>query len=234
MMKSMALVLLSTVCLGAQAYPIGIPGVYEPLLPRVEMAVTTPQLDDLMSPDEIAAEIGLPTQEEKWMNGDYDGLVWNVARTKQNLKNRDLQILVTKSNQQMQVFQNGRLIWTFDVTTARNRQEKAPSGKRYFSATRPGTFTIDWTTRMHRSNTWGGARMPFSMFFNGGIAIHGTTPDHYEELGKPPGKYFINSRGKKQLAGSGGCVRLHPDNAKKLYELVERLGKKNVAITIVE
>lgn len=230
MLKSLTMSLLF-VSAGALAYPIGIPDVYEPLLPRAEV---TPELDDLMTPDEIAAEIGLPTQEQQWAEGNYEELLWNVARTKQNLQNRPLQILVVKSVQQMQVYYKNNLVWVFDVTTARNRKEKSPSGKVYFSATRPGTFTIDWMTPMHRSRTWGGARMPHSMFFNGGIAIHGTTPSHFEELGKPPGKYFVNSKGQKQLAGSGGCVRLHPDNAKKLYEMVESIGTKNVAITIIE
>lgn len=230
MFKSLiaSLLFLSTAAL---AYPIGIPDVYEPLLPKAQ--VVEPALDDLMTPDEIAAELGIPTEEEQWANGNYEELLWNAARTKQNLNNRPLQILVTKSVQQMDVFLRGRHIATYLVTTGRNRKEVAKSGKTYFSATRPGTFTIDRMVKDHWSHTWK-APMPYSMFFNGGIAIHGTTPSHFEELGRPPGKYFINSKGKKQMAGSGSCVRLHPDNAKVLFNLVKEVGPQNVAITIVE
>lgn len=57
--------------------------------------------------------------------------------------------------------------------------------------------------------------MPFSIFFYGGYAIHGTT--EIRNLGKPV---------------SHGCVRLHPDNARKLFDLVLQYGKANTLITI--
>jgi hypothetical protein len=47
--------------------------------------------------------------------------------------------------------------------------------------------------------------MPHSIFFHDGYAIHGTT--EISRLGK---------------IASHGCVRLHPENAAKLYELVEK------------
>ncbi len=52
--------------------------------------------------------------------------------------------------------------------------------------------------------------MPFAVFFIGGIAIHATTPSHFSMLGK---------------RDSGGCARLHPDNAKILFGLVEQYNK---------
>jgi hypothetical protein len=57
--------------------------------------------------------------------------------------------------------------------------------------------------------------MPHSIFFHGGYAIHGS----YEisHLGGP---------------ASHGCVRLHPDNATTLFELVERQGPSNTRIVV--
>jgi lipoprotein-anchoring transpeptidase ErfK/SrfK len=57
--------------------------------------------------------------------------------------------------------------------------------------------------------------MPHSIFFRGGYAIHGT--GEVKRLGSP---------------ASHGCVRLHPDNARELYNMVSGVGAKNARITI--
>lgn len=57
--------------------------------------------------------------------------------------------------------------------------------------------------------------MPFSIFYNGNYAVHGT--DQVNRLGRP---------------ASAGCVRLHPSNAKVLFELAQREGLKNTQIVV--
>ena len=57
--------------------------------------------------------------------------------------------------------------------------------------------------------------MPWSVFFHGGYAIHGTTDVWH--LGHP---------------ASHGCIRLKPDNAKIFYTLVLKNGSDNTTITI--
>ncbi len=57
--------------------------------------------------------------------------------------------------------------------------------------------------------------MPHSVFFYHGYAIHGTTA--IKKLGSP---------------ASHGCVRLHPDNARRLFSLIAKNGKKNAKIVI--
>ena len=57
--------------------------------------------------------------------------------------------------------------------------------------------------------------MPYSIFFNGGYAIHGS----YEisHLGRP---------------ASHGCIRLHPENAAVLFELVkEHMRDTQIVVT---
>jgi lipoprotein-anchoring transpeptidase ErfK/SrfK len=69
---------------------------------------------------------------------------------------------------------------------------------------------------MHYSKKYDNAPMPHSIFFKGGYAIHGTYD--VRKLGRP---------------ASHGCVRLHPDDAAVLYEIVEYYGMENTVIRIV-
>lgn len=59
--------------------------------------------------------------------------------------------------------------------------------------------------------------MPWSVFFHGGYAVHGTYAVKW--LGRP---------------ASHGCVRLHPSNAMKLYQLVARYGLANSRIVVTQ
>jgi hypothetical protein len=60
---------------------------------------------------------------------------------------------------------------------------------------------------MHYSRKYHMSPMPYSIFFRGGYAIHGTYATG--ALGRP---------------ASHGCVRLAPGNAKRLYEIVQAEG----------
>lgn len=108
------------------------------------------------------------------------------------------------SDQRMRVYRDGRQIHDWPVSTAR-RGYRTPIG-----TFRPG--------RMHRryfSRKYHGAPMPHSVFFLGGYAIHGT--NDIRNLGRP---------------ASHGCVRLHPDNARRLFGLISDGGKQNARIVI--
>jgi lipoprotein-anchoring transpeptidase ErfK/SrfK len=118
----------------------------------------------------------------------------------------------------MQVYLDGQLIHNFLVSTGRETPEIAKSGRQYFSATPTGKFRIDSRYKNYESKTWL-APMPYAQFFNGGIAIHATVKSHYAALGS---------------RDSGGCVRLHLDNAKIVWNLVDQVGKQNVLIEVVD
>lgn len=68
---------------------------------------------------------------------------------------------------------------------------------------------------MWHSRKYDNAPMPFSVFFRGGYAVHGT--EHLRALGTP---------------ASHGCVRLAPENARALYSLVSDQGMEHVSIVI--
>jgi lipoprotein-anchoring transpeptidase ErfK/SrfK len=80
-----------------------------------------------------------------------------------------------------------------------------------------GSYRVQRTARMHYSQKYDNAPMPYSVFFKGGYAIHGS--NQVRALGRP---------------ASHGCVRLHPSNAARLYGLVQSYGPSAVRITIVD
>jgi len=115
-----------------------------------------------------------------------------------------VQVHIDKSRQRMWVYLDNRYIGDWKVSTAR-RGYWTPVG-----VYRPYTLH-----RMHYSRKYHHSPMPWSVFFKGGYAIHGTNA--IRRLGRP---------------ASHGCVRVHPRNAKKLYQLIKRYGKQNTRIII--
>ncbi|MEI5679288.1 MULTISPECIES: L,D-transpeptidase [unclassified Mesorhizobium] len=111
---------------------------------------------------------------------------------------------VSVSSQTMTVSKQGRVIHTWKVSTAR-RGYSTPRG-----SWRP--------TRMHRmwySRKYEMSPMPYSVFFRGGYAIHGT--GYVKQLGRP---------------ASHGCVRLATSNAAQFYSLVREMGPGNTRIIV--
>lgn len=108
------------------------------------------------------------------------------------------------SEQRFYLFMDGRLTNRWPVSTAR-RGYRTPVGRFH-----PIRLERSWYSRKY---DW--APMPHSVFFLGGYAIHGTTE--------------INRLGR---AVSHGCIRLHPSNAAKFFNLVKQVGRKKTDIVI--
>ncbi len=109
------------------------------------------------------------------------------------------------SDQTMTVYVGERLAHVFKVSTGR-RGYGTPTGR----------WNAQWLSPRHRSKKYNNAPMPWSVFFHGGYAVHGTT--EVRRLGR---------------IASHGCVRLHPANAKIFYKLVQTNGKENTLVSIV-
>lgn len=116
----------------------------------------------------------------------------------------EVEIHVDISNQQMTVDVGGWTYGRWKVSTAR-------SG--YY--TPRGTWRPFMLKKMHYSRKYDNSPMPNSIFFLGGYAIHAT--------------YYVNQLGRP---ASHGCIRLHPQNAAKLYSLVQKHGLRATRITI--
>ena len=105
----------------------------------------------------------------------------------------------------MTVSKNGRVIYKWRVSTAR------PG---YW--TPRGTWSPKRLHRMWYSRKYDMSPMPYSVFYLGGYAIHGT--NYVKSLCWP---------------ASHGCIRLQTGNAAQFYSLVQQAGRANTKITVV-
>lgn len=117
-----------------------------------------------------------------------------------------LNVEVDISEQTMKVTQDGRLLHQWPVSTARK-------GK----YTPRGNYQPGWLSRHHKSSLYNGAPMPYSIFYDGNYAIHGT--NQVSRLGTP---------------ASAGCVRLETSNAAILFNHVKAHGNGSLKIKIVD
>lgn len=113
---------------------------------------------------------------------------------------------VSLSKQTMTVTHQGRVLHRWRVSTAR-RGYVTPRGQ-----WRPKRMHRMWYSRKYDMSP-----MPYSIFYHGGYAIHGTNA--VSRLGRP---------------ASHGCVRLDTANAARLYALVRRIGPGNTRIIVTD
>ena len=119
---------------------------------------------------------------------------------------QSLWVEVDLSEQRMTVTEGQEPLYEWPVSTAR-------PGK----CTPVGTYTPYLLKRTHYSTLYNNAPMPWSVFFFGNYAIHGTTA--VDQLGSP---------------ASAGCVRLAPENAEILFNRILEVGKSETRILIRE
>jgi len=103
-------------------------------------------------------------------------------------------ITVDKSAQELTVNVDGATQYRWPVSTGR-----------WGYNTPTGTFRPQRLERQWYSRKYDWSPMPYSIFFAGGYAIHGS--NEISRLGRP---------------ASHGCIRLHPKNAAVLFDLVKR------------
>ena len=114
-------------------------------------------------------------------------------------------IAIDKSAQRMIVSQDGEQLYVWPVST----------GQRGYD-TPGGSYTPFRMEKDHFSREWDDAPMPHSIFFTKqGHAIHGT--EHTRNIGRP---------------ASHGCVRLEPENARVLFNMVKQEGMANVRVVL--
>jgi lipoprotein-anchoring transpeptidase ErfK/SrfK len=108
------------------------------------------------------------------------------------------------SSQTMTVSKYGMVIYKWRVSTARSGY-----------ITPRGTYRPQRLHRMWYSRKYDMSPMPYSVFFHGGYAVHGTNA--VKRLGTP---------------ASHGCVRLDTANAATFYTLVKQVGAGNTRIVV--
>jgi L,D-transpeptidase catalytic domain len=113
-------------------------------------------------------------------------------------------ITVDKSAQRLSVAVDGQTRYTWPTSTARAGY-----------VTPNGTYRPQRLARRWYSSKYHNSPMPYSIFFRGGYAVHGS--------------YAISRLGRP---ASHGCVRLHPKNAAILFQLVREHGAANTRIVV--
>ena len=116
----------------------------------------------------------------------------------------DVVAKVDIASQSMTVIVDGAVQAVWSVSTAR---------RGYY--TPRGVYRAQALQKMHYSKKYHNSPMPFSVFFKGGYAVHGTP--YVRQLGR---------------AASHGCVRLAPQNAAVLYQLIRQHGVAEARIVI--
>ncbi|MGH6736544.1 MAG: L,D-transpeptidase [Methyloceanibacter sp.] len=117
----------------------------------------------------------------------------------------EILIDIDKAKQKMVVWVDGTETYTWPVSTGRAGYS-TPSGS--FT---PGSMNEIWYSRQ-----WDNAPMPHAIFFTKkGHAIHGSL--EVKHLGRP---------------ASHGCVRISPENAETLYQLVEENGLDRTKVVL--
>jgi lipoprotein-anchoring transpeptidase ErfK/SrfK len=133
------------------------------------------------------------------------GSAAQAATIESSLAASTVLINIDKTRQRMMVLVDGAERYDWPVSTG------LPG-----YATPPGTYTASSMNEMWYSRQWDDAPMPHAVFFTKeGHAIHGT--NEVKRLGKP---------------ASHGCVRLSPENAATLYDLVARNGLENTQVVL--
>lgn len=138
----------------------------------------------------------------------------NKEGVERAIRNHRLVIAINKAAsgpdaQTLTMYENGVEILKEKISTGREKQEKAKSGRVYVSTTPKGFFRPTKIYRDYLSYTWN-APMPNAVFFVGGIAIHATGHSSYKDLGK---------------RASGGCVRTILETSKVIREKVMDSGR---------
>lgn len=141
---------------------------------------------------------------KQWVNDFHYVIVINKA-------------LQGKEAQTIKVYEWGYLIREEKVSTGRETWE--PKGthhskKDMWTVTQTGYYTPTWLDKNHRSDSYGGifsdifggTKMPYSIFFNGGIALHEVSKKAKDYLGQNV---------------SGGCIRLSESLAQDLFDRVK-------------
>ena len=134
-------------------------------------------------------------------------------------------VVINKANegrdrQTLRLYVNGQLQLSTKISSGREKYEAGCkvgqdpkkdhcSNRAYWSTTPVGYFDTDKLDEKYFSNLWQ-TWMPFSVFFESGIATHQAPAGTENRLGE---------------RASGGCVRMHPDKAPLLYKAVQAAGQ---------
>lgn len=159
-----------------------------------------------------ALQLASPLKEQKFESYDIVVLV-NI------LNSKDSATQLPVKGQKVRVYARDNVLNTIGSDQFQQTKYDSESGLLFYwnvSTAKPGKNTPRGYYRpesfssAHQSSLYNSAPMPWAMFFYGHIATHGILGDNIPKLG---------------TAASAGCVRMEPQRAKDLFQLVGLRGK---------
>jgi lipoprotein-anchoring transpeptidase ErfK/SrfK len=161
-----------------------------------------------IAPSEVAAlKYNLDAIKARWQTKTIDS----------NAKRQQCKVWaeVSKKDQRLYLWIDGQIVDTFKISTGDKKHETP-----LFDRRPSGPIFTKYTSKKYPGGSWQGlGNMPYVVFISGGYGIHGTTIGNIKKLGNK---------------ASHGCIRVHPDNAKILQELVKAAGINNTWVTVRE
>jgi hypothetical protein len=152
---------------------------------------------------ELSLEAGLRGAEMRSVMRAFPVLAAIAAFFAGSAAQAEIVVRVDKAKQRMAVIVDG--VPTHDFVVSTGLAGGPPNG----------TFKPQRLERTWHSRLFNMAPMPYSIFFHGNYAIHGT--NQVKRLGRRASK---------------GCVRLHPRDAAVLFNLVQKQGMAKTRIVI--
>lgn len=185
--------------------PTALPQVPPEQPSELRLTQSPNQLPMDLEPVEARLRARVPSE----LIGYFDLFLYVSKATKE--KGDWAQSMFVLGKQQGQVF---NLLYSWPVSTGLEETLPSPSGAMLGTDTPQGIFKLDRGRfyEDYTSRQWESA-MPYAMFFDwqtrgrtSGLAIHGTDEEGVKTLGE---------------RASHGCIRLAPDNARVLFELIQ-------------
>ncbi len=172
----------------------------------VDLTPASPSPAPQAAPTAASTPAAAPIAPEKSTVGTTEAKAPDTAAVPEKPKPLPITLVarINLTSQTMVVQAGNKTIHTWKVSTG------APG-----YATPPGSFKPSWMAQSWRSRQYDDAPMPYSVFFNGGIAVHGTM-----------------NPGSLGSARSHGCVRLATSNAATFFKLVNRHGMAQTRIIV--
>ena len=136
-----------------------------------------------------------------------ESLVYPIHHTKRcRRKACPAYIDVNLSTQRAKLYHRGSLVGKYKISSGK----KGSSTKTWDGNPNSRVYNAYTSTKWPEGDYNGLGNMPYAMFYYRGFAIHGTTRGNFKRLGR---------------RASHGCVRMHPDHAKKLNRLRRKYGR---------
>lgn len=151
------------------------------------------------------------TGKSPYLDSDENELVQLVGGCRRSSCPVYLRINLSQQNGYLYV--GGSLERSFPISAARK-----PYATKTWDGNPNNRIYDKYTSTKYPGGDYAGlGNMPYAVFYYKGYAVHGTPKSNWDKLGQP---------------ASHGCVRMHPNHAKRFNRLVRKHGRRDSWIRV--